>query len=46
MTWDAKRMETATKIKILRDAGFSNEEIIEAKRANLVDELVKGKEAA
>ena len=41
--WDAGRMGIAAKIKALRDAGFSNSEIIEAKKANLVDELV-GKE--
>jgi len=40
MVWDAKRMEIAVKIKTLRDAGFSNRDIIEVKQAGLVEELV------
>lgn len=43
MTWEASRMATAVKIKILRDANFTNREIIEAAKSGLVDELV-GKE--
>ena len=46
MTWAAKKMKIAIQIKTLRDAGFSNSEIIDVKKADLVDELVKGKERA
>lgn len=44
MAWGMEHMATAVKIKTLRDAGFSNRDIIEAKKADLVDELTKGKE--
>lgn len=44
MAWDAKRMGAAVKAKALRDAGFSNREIIEAAKGGLVDDLVEGKD--
>jgi len=42
MTWDATRMRRAIQIRVLRDGGFTNSEIIDAKKADLVDELTKG----
>lgn len=41
MTWNAKRMEAAAKVKALRDAGFSSRDIIEAAKAGLIDELLE-----
>ena len=41
MIWDATRMKIAIQIRTLRNGGFNNSEIIDAKKADLVDELVK-----
>jgi len=41
MGWDATRMKIAIQIKILRDGSFTNSDIIDAAKADLVDELVK-----
>lgn len=38
--WSTERMKAAIQIKVLRDAGFSNKDIIEAKKAGLIEELV------
>ncbi len=39
--WTRERFEAAAKIKALRDAGFSNADIVEAKRVGLLDELAQ-----
>lgn len=41
MNWDATRMKIAIQIKTLRSGGFDNSEIIDVKKADLVDELAK-----
>jgi len=43
MTWNAKRMEAAAKVKALREAGFSSRDIIEAKKCSAIEALL-GKE--